>query len=155
MKRIVVLLVLIPLWIASCSRSIVSPAKTMIDIYKQVDYNKLENWAAHPYIKDPSDSVPYPLSSNILQDSSIDVFFLHPTTYFDKSLVSNPPIDFNSPLWNSNLTNKFINIKTDNSTILYQASIFNNAGRVFAPRYRQANYYAYFTRDTPKCIKSI
>ena len=134
MKSKVGYLLIIPLLIASCSRNIVSSPNAMIDISESVDYSKLENWAAHPYKKDPSDSIPSLLSQNILQDSSVDVFFLHPTTYFDNSLVSDPPSDFNSPMWNSNLLNRSINNKTDNSTILYQASIFNSAGRVFAPR---------------------
>ena len=155
MKSKVGYLLIIPLLIASCSRNIVSSPNAMIDISESVDYSKLENWAAHPYKKDPSDSIPSPLSQNILQDSSVDVFFLHPTTYFDNSLVSDPPSDFNSPMWNSNLLNRSINNKTDNSTILYQASIFNSAGRVFAPRYRQANYYAYFTRDTLNALKAF
>ncbi len=127
----------------------------MIDLSESVDYSKLENWAAHPYKKDPSDSIPSPLSKKILQDSSVDVFFLHPTTFLNKILVKDPPPDFISTLWNANLINKAINNKTDNSTILYQASIFNNAGRVFAPRYRQANYYAYFTPDTLNALKAF
>ena len=133
----------------------VSPVNTMINISEGVDYSKIENWAAHPYKKDPADSIPSPLPQKILEDSSVDVFFLHPTTYLDNSLVSDPPKDFISPLWNADVLNKAINIKTDNSTILYQASIFNGAGRVFAPRYRQANYYAFFTKDTLNSIKAF
>jgi len=39
------------------------------------DYGDLKYWAAHPYKKDPSDSIPFPLRS-ISNDSSVDVFFL-------------------------------------------------------------------------------
>jgi hypothetical protein len=53
------------------------------------------------------------------------------------------PFGYNAPIDDSG-----INRKTDYSSILYQASIFNEAGRVFAPRYRQANYNVYFTSDS-------
>jgi hypothetical protein len=39
----------------------------------------------------------------------------------------------------------FLNKKVDESTILNQASIFNGAGRIYAPRYRQAHYFAFVT----------
>lgn len=127
----------------------------MINLSENVDYSNLDNWAAHPYKKDPSDSIPSPLRNNVLQDSSVDIFFLHPTTFLDNTLIKDPPPDFFSPLWNANLLNEAINDKTDRSTILYQASIFNSSGRVFAPRYRQANYYAYFTTDATNANKAF
>ncbi|MEO8720521.1 MAG: DUF3089 domain-containing protein, partial [Ginsengibacter sp.] len=40
-----------------------------------------------------------------------------------------------------------LNKKTDNSAILYQASVFNKYCRVFSPRYRQANLNAFYTKD--------
>jgi hypothetical protein len=52
-------------------------------------------------------------------------------------------LGFNAPI-----DNEEINAKTDHNSILYQASAFNAAGRVFSPRYRQANYWCYFTKDT-------
>ncbi|TDO26317.1 DUF3089 domain-containing protein [Sediminibacterium goheungense] len=99
------------------------------------DYGNLEYWAAHPYKKDPSDSIPRPLRKMYLADSSIDIFFIHPTTYTDNAR----PFGWNAPIENAALA-----AKTDYSTILYQASIFNASGRIFAPRYRQANLGAYF-----------
>ena len=47
--------------------------------------------------------------------------------------------------WNASIEDRKLNDKTDGSTILYQASIFNGAGKVYAPRYRQAHLHAYFT----------
>ena len=143
-----ILILFIVCFSIACSRKIVPANNSIINLTEFVDYSKKDNWAAHPYKKDPSDSVPEPLLKEYVQDTAIDIFFVHPTTYFDDKLVKVPPTDFISPLWNANLQNEIINNKTDYSTILYQGSIFNNAGRVFAPRYRQANYYAYFTRDT-------
>jgi hypothetical protein len=107
-------------------------------IKEQPDYADLNNWAAHPNKRDPSDSVPKDLSTNYRPDSSIDVFFIHPTSYLD------PQRPFG---WNAPLNNLSINEKTDNGTILFQASIFNEVGSVFAPRYRQANLSAYFPKS--------
>ncbi len=105
---------------------------------QQPDYSDLNNWAAHPYKTDPSDSVPKDLQLEYHPDSTIDVFFIHPTSY----------VDMNRPFgWNASLNNLSINQKTDNGSILFQASIFNEVGRVFAPRYRQANLSAYFPKN--------
>ncbi len=102
------------------------------------DYNNLNFWASHPWKQDPADSIPQPLRKQFVADSSVDVFFLHPTTYTEK----NKPFGSNAPVDDATL-----NAKTDYSTILYQASIFNEAGRVFAPRYRQAHLSCYFPKD--------
>ena len=113
------------------------------------DYSNLHYWAAHPYKHDPSDSISKLLITNATADSSIDVFFIHPTTYTSatKEFGNNAPVD-----------NADLNAKTDYSTILYQASVFNQAGRVFAPRYRQANLQAYFpvtATDTAEAISAF
>lgn len=47
--------------------------------------------------------------------------------------------------WNGPVDNAALNKETDEGTILFQASIFNEAGRLFAPRYQQANINAYYT----------
>jgi hypothetical protein len=110
------------------------------------DYSKLDHWAAHPWKKDPSDSVSKPLRESYHPDTSVDVFFIHPTTYIDKQ---------NSLGWNAPIDNAELDAKTDYSTILFQASIFNEAGRVFAPRYRQANYFAYFPKTAEDTLKAL
>src|SRR6266700_2123880 len=101
------------------------------------DYDNPDFWASTPFKHDPSDSIPVPLLKDALTDSSVDVFFIHPTTF----------TDMDNPAWNAAIDDAAINAKTDYSTILYQASAFNEF-RVFAPRYRQANLRAYFTKDT-------
>jgi len=101
------------------------------------DYSQLVYWAAHPDKKDPSDSIPGPLLAGTLKDTSVDVFFLHPTT-----LVTAKDTE-----WNANIDDPALNARTDNTTILFQASAFNEC-RVFAPRYRQAHLRAYYTTDT-------
>src|SRR5258706_11396965 len=71
------------------------------------NYDDLQYWAAHPYKWDPSDSIPLPLRNEPL-DSSVDVFFIHPTTYTKHISADNASID-----------DEYINAKTDYSTILY------------------------------------
>jgi hypothetical protein len=109
------------------------------------DYSDLNYWAAHPWKWDPSDSIPKPLRNQSI-DSTADVFFLHPTTYTTKLKWEK----INAAVDNSN-----INHKTDYSTILYQASVFNQHCRVFAPRYRQANLWVFFKKDKEKAAKAF
>ncbi|MEO8765564.1 MAG: DUF3089 domain-containing protein [Ginsengibacter sp.] len=104
------------------------------------DYSNLNYWAAHPFKEDPADNVPSGLKKEP-KDSMADVFFIHPTTYTDTKMPMG---------WNADIDDEELNKKTDKSTILYQASVFNKYCRVFAPRYRQANLQAFFTDDKQK-----
>jgi len=110
----------------------------------QPNYELLDYWAAHPDKRDPSDSVPFPLQKEYVYDSTVDVFFIHPTTFTNRS----------DERWNAEIDDTSLNAKTDYTTILFQASVFNQA-RVFSPRYRQANLKAYFTNDTVEAIKAF
>jgi hypothetical protein len=107
------------------------------------DYSNLQYWAAHPYKWDPSDSLS-PALPNETIDSSVDVFFIHPTTYTHNIKADNASID-----------DDYLNAKTDYSTILYQASVFNGSCRVFAPRYRQASIKVFFDKDENKRIQAF
>ena len=102
------------------------------------DYSDLQYWAAHPWKWDPSDSIPAPLR-NEPRDTAVDVFFLHPTMYTDKMPAGK---------MNADIDDDYLNAKTDYSTILYQASVFNQHARVFAPRYREAHIDAYKFTDS-------
>lgn len=102
-----------------------------------VDYKSLDNWAAHPDKNDPADRVP-DSRNNSNVESNTDVFFIHPTTYTSYKGNLN---------WNASLDDTSLNEITDNGTILYQASSFNSAGRVYAPRYRQAHIESFYTYD--------
>ncbi|MEO6707554.1 MAG: DUF3089 domain-containing protein [Ginsengibacter sp.] len=73
-----------------------------------------------------------------MKDSLADVFFIYPTTYTDRRMPMG---------WNAEIDDAALNKKTDNSAILYQASVFNKYCRVFSPRYRQANLNAFYTKD--------
>lgn len=109
------------------------------------DYSKADYWAALPEMRDMADETPKGLIDG--QDSALaDVFFVHPTTYTRVN---------GNDQWNASLDDTKLNSKTDNSTIKYQASAFNAAGRVFAPRYRQAHIYCYFTKKTESAEKAF
>ena len=102
------------------------------------DYTKREHWASLPDKADAADSIP--ISSNLknLQATAkADVFFVHPTIFTDQSK--------NQFLWNADVNDIIINQKTQTTTILNQASIFNGACRIYAPYYRQAHLYAFYT----------
>ncbi len=105
---------------------------------KRPDFSNLNYWAAHPWKKDPSDSVPKPLRKNFQPDTSADVFFIYPTSLTAET----------DTRWNADIDDVQINAKTDYSSILYQASVFNASCRVFAPRYRQAHLKAFFIPDS-------
>lgn len=124
----------------SCGRKPISAQSSTTFNHTDVkpDYSKLEYWAAHPMKADPSDSIPAPLKIYPSGDSGVDVFFLYPTSFTSNSDTG----------WNAAIDDDGINKKTDNSSILYQASPFNQYSRVFAPRYRQAHIRAFFIPDS-------
>jgi hypothetical protein len=101
---------------------------------KITNYSDLNNWAAHPWKKDLSDSISDGIIDRRVNDSSVDVFFIYPTTYLQKEFV----------VWNADVNDIAINDKTDNSAILYQASAFNEQSRLFAPRYQQAHINSFY-----------
>ncbi len=102
------------------------------------NYALMDNWASHPDKKDPADQTPKGLQDG-QATAGVDVFFIYPTTYLGSRGGENN--------WNAAVDDPKLNAKTDNSTILYQASIFNGAGRIFAPRYRQAHIDAFYNKD--------
>ncbi len=108
------------------------------------DYAQSKFWAALPDKKDKADLVPENSIKDRQKEAKADVFFIHPTTYTKKR-----------KLWNADLEEIEINERTDFGTIRHQASIFNGAGRVFAPRYRQAHIKAYYTKDKGSAKKAL
>ncbi len=125
------------IFLLSCSGKIhpaASSPGTFVSQNGLPDYSNLQYWAAHPWKYDLSDSVPAALKDAYSPDSSADVFFLHPTTLIDYSITT----------WNASIDDAALNLKTDMSSILYQASVFNESCRVFAPRYRQAHIRAFY-----------
>ena len=95
------------------------------------DYSLIENWAAHPETSDPADLAPEGVTVPAQGELPIDVFFVHPTGYLT-------PISWISPMDLDSGTEENINWVMAN-----QASAFNGCCNVYAPRYRQANIFAY------------
>lgn len=112
------------------------PAAGNFPVPPPPNYSLAANWAATPFADDPADRTP----GNELSDGQVsapaDVFYVHPTIYFKTNR--------NNELWNADLSDTDLNEAVDESAVLNQASIFNAAGRVFAPRYRQANLSVYY-----------
>jgi hypothetical protein len=109
------------------------------------DYSNLYYWAASPYKVDCSDSIPSYLKGE-QRDSSVDIFYIHPTSFIS---------DVKIAAWNADLSDTALNNFTDTHAILYQASVYNASGRIFAPRYRQANIKAFLVRTTPRAQKAF
>jgi Protein of unknown function (DUF3089) len=113
------------------------------------NYSDSSAWAALPWMKDAADMLPSDTMQDMQSTSRVDVFFLHPTIY-----TNGPQSNSN---WNASLSKRKLNKQIDESTIKYQASIFNGVGRVYAPRYRQAHLLAFFTKkrkpDAEKALK--
>ena len=105
------------------------------------NYSERESWALCPLDLDGpkqaekrlghDHSVPKGRRSHSLHELTAewesDVFYIHPTMLMD------------GPLWNADIADDKMNREVDRWPIRHQASAFAGAGRVFAPRYRQAH----------------
>ncbi len=131
--------------LSSCSPSKPKGVFEDTPLGRKPDYSNLKDWAAHPDKKDFSDSIPTGIKDESF-GQEVDVFFLHPTSY---------TINRGNKNWNADLDDEKINRKTDEGAILNQASAFNNVGRIFAPRYRQAHIESYFTKDKTSAKKAF
>jgi hypothetical protein len=98
------------------------------------DYAEPSSWIARPGASDdPSLWVPGGFTGS--RSGGAAVFYIHPTTYLDRDR-------WNAPLASGG--------QTEFRTELFvqsQASAFNGAGRVWAPRYRQAAFGAFLLRS--------
>jgi len=124
-----------PLFAQECRLTVkFDPDKTPL----KPEYTLNSSWAALPFVKDAADTF---AGEDIKKEATdVDVFFIHPTSYTDLPVSTYP--------WNADLSDQQINQRTDNGSIRYQASVFNGAGQIYAPRYRQAHYDSYITKDT-------
>jgi len=109
------------------------------------DYSQVSNWAASPYKHNTSDSIPAFLSGE-KRDTSVDVFFIHPTSY---------KLDIKEASWNADVSDSELNAQTDSRSILFQASAFNQSCRIFAPRYRQAHLKAFIIKNSKPAKEAL
>ena len=139
MLKAIILLVFLFL-AGACSKNmyVVNSSFSSSPVPPSPDYSKQDLWASLPDKADAADSVPKRTSLRDLQSTAnADVFFVHPTIFTDEPK--------NQYLWNADVNDLAMNQKTQSSTILNQASIFNGACRIYAPYYRQAHLYAFYT----------
>lgn len=136
-------LLLLILWAFVCSSCAVQPKGGFqtATLPLAPDYGNPDHWAALPDRVDNADRTPGDSISDKQANAAVDVFFLHPTTYTGDKGHRN---------WNGPVNDAKLNEKTDESAILYQASIFNGVGKVYAPRYRQAHLHSYYTDERNK-----
>ncbi|TGK29093.1 DUF3089 domain-containing protein [Leptospira gomenensis] len=107
------------------------------------DYSLPTSWAALPDKRDGADQVPSETEWKDGQaDADIDVFFIHPTTFFGRE-------------WNAPIDDPSLNERTDDGTLRKQASVFNCCGRIYAPRYRQATLYSFLDPENGKAALNL
>jgi hypothetical protein len=99
------------------------------------DYSLPQNWAALPDREDFADLTPSAEVQNDQASAAVDVFFVHPTTYFKTGN------------WNQPLDDVGVNQLTDLFVMRSQASVFNSCCKVYAPRYRQATLFSFMDRS--------
>lgn len=98
------------------------------------DYSKAQYWAALPTTADAADAILDESLTDVQADAEVDVFFLYPTIY---------GVQTKGDSWNADVNDAELNDKVDDSTIKFQASIFNGVGKIYAPRYRQMHIDVY------------
>ena len=99
------------------------------------DYADEAHWSALPWREDAADGLP---KGRAVSEGpgTADVFYLHPTMFEEGAH------------WNASLDSTALNDVVDEWPVRHQAAIFNGAGRVFAPRYRQAHIRVFRVQDT-------
>ena len=97
------------------------------------DYSDIYFWAATPNSDGQQFYVP-DSSYTVSKDNDVDVFYIHPTGYYEKT-------------WNSNMDKNRSAFERTEIMLGNQASAFNGSCNIYAPEYRQATYYAFFDKD--------
>lgn len=101
------------------------------------NYSNLDHWIAHPEKMDMSDVVPGRGKLKSYQSiADVDVFFIYPTIYTKKQKPEHP--------WFADVNDQKLNKRIANSTIKYQASVFNGSAKIYAPLYRQGHIGIYY-----------
>ena len=95
------------------------------------DYADNSAWAARPGMASRASMLPEGLYTT-MQIPLADVFYIHPTTFLENTR------------WNADFDSEEARPFLERLGLQHQASAFSTAGRVFAPRYRQAGIGAFF-----------
>ncbi|HEY7642529.1 MAG TPA: DUF3089 domain-containing protein [Steroidobacteraceae bacterium] len=99
------------------------------------DYSLATSWAALPDRQDAADVLPGGDVQDRQSTAQVDVFFVHPTTFFGTGS------------WNQQLEDTATNQLTDTFVLRSQASVFNSCCKVYVPRYRQATIYSFMDKS--------
>lgn len=108
------------------------------------DYSQDTSWVALPGRQDASDVVPPESGAQDSQSEAlVDVFFIHPTTYFG------------TEGWNARYDEGGDTLeRLEDGVMRFQASAYNGSARIYAPRYRQATLYS-FWQEQPDGDKAL
>lgn len=91
------------------------------------DYSDKAAWAVWPGRASQADTVPKGVKGGLAKNPDVDVFFVHPTTFFS------------STVWNARFDEPgYTRDQLDINVMRFQTSVFNGCCRIYAPRYRQA-----------------
>jgi hypothetical protein len=106
------------------------------------DYAQAASWAAWPGRESPAAFVPQGVAQ---QDGvrAVDVFFIHPTGYL------------NGGDWNSPLNAKSRTEENTQWMLANQASAFNGCCNVYAPRYREASIFRWWSASDDIAQKAM
>lgn len=110
-----------------------------------IDYSLDRTWAALPSLRDSADCVPEATAFPAIatESAAVDVFWLYPTIYY------------NTDNWIAPMPNDSLDRAIDASPIKYQANIFNAAGAIYAPRYRQMSFNGFFDEDSASWMAAL
>jgi hypothetical protein len=135
--RSLLFLLLFPLFLTSQNLSESNPLQALTLRPESPNYSDLAYWVAHPDVVDQADLLPGRRKLNNGQATAdADVFFVYPTIYTGAQHPDHP--------WFADVNDKEFNAKIAESTIKYQASVFNGAARVYSPLYRQAHIKVFY-----------
>ena len=95
------------------------------------DYSNFDNWAALPDVDGQQFYVPDSSFSVNKNNNNVDVFYIHPTGFYEKN-------------WNSDMDKKKSAFERTEIMLGNQVSAFNESCNIYAPEYRQATYYSFF-----------
>ncbi|MBV1901117.1 MAG: DUF3089 domain-containing protein [Kordiimonadaceae bacterium] len=107
----------------------------------RLDYTTSSAWAVLP--GDASHAMDTPVGLPSPQAvPAIDIFYVHPTTYLNRAH------------WNAPHGDKAADEIVDLQAVKLQASAFNTAGKIYAPRYRQATFGVFYDK-TSNGVKAL
>jgi hypothetical protein len=114
----------------------IKPTNSFIDSAQpsKPDYSNMDNWAAYPQKNGQQFYTPDQLYTVNKLNNEVDVFYIHPTGFFEKA-------------WNSTMDKSRSAYERTEVMLANQATAFNDSCNIYAPEYRQATYYSFFAKD--------